>query len=123
MTTPILLIEEVANDTNQYIVFNQAIRDLESSVNDELVVDLSSGDASITNTDPFDMLRYGIFTSSGNTVAREITFSANQRIFQVQNGGSAALDVTIGSTTLSVPAGEIHRFYADGTTNGLIKID
>ena len=121
MTTPILNITEVANgQIDQYLTINEAVRILEAAANALLLVDVSSGNATVTNLTPdFDMLRYGVFRSSGNAVARSITFSANLRSFKVDNAGTFALDVIIGATTVSVPIGDMYSFYADGTTDGL----
>ena len=121
MTTPILKITEVANNqVDQYLTVNEAMRIMEAASDGFLAVDLSSADATITNAAPdFEMLRYKTFAAEGNTVARSITFSANQRSFNVDNRGSAAVDVIIGATTVSVPAGDMFAFYADGTTDGL----
>ena len=121
MTTPILKITEVANNqVDQYLTVNEAMRIMESAGDGFLVVDLSSVDANITNVAPdFEMLRYKTFAAEGNTVARSITFSANKRGFNVDNRGSAALNVIIGSTTVSIPAGDMYSLYADGTTDGL----
>lgn len=123
MTTPILEIPEVAQgQVNQYLTINEAIRILEASVNANLAVDLTSGDATVTNLTPdFEMLRYGVFIAQNNTVSRTITFSANQRVFIVNNAGTFDLNVTIGSTTVVVPVGETYRFFADGTADGLIR--
>ena len=121
MTTPILKITEIANNqVDQYLTVNEAMRIMEAASDGFLVVDLSSADATITNVAPnFEMLRYKTFTAEGNTVARSITLSANQRSFNVDNRGSAALDVIIGSTTVSIPAGDMYSLYADGTADGL----
>jgi hypothetical protein len=121
MTTPILKITEIANNqVDQYLTVNEAMRIMEAASDGFLSVDLSSADATITNVAPnFEMLRYKTFTAEGNTVARSITLSANQRSFNVDNRGSAALDVIIGSTTVSIPAGDMYSLYADGTADGL----
>ena len=121
MTTPILNITEVANgQVDQYLTINEAVRNLEAAANASLTVDVSVSNAAVTNLVPdFDMLRYGVFRSSGNAVARSITFSANLRSFKVHNSGTFALDVIIGATTVSVPVGDLYSFYADGTTDGL----
>jgi len=121
MTTPILKITEIANNqVDQYLTVNEAMRIIEAASDGFRAVDLSSANATITNVAPdFEMLRYKTFAAEGNTVARSITFSANQRSFNVDNRGSAALDVIIGSTTVSIPAGDMYSLYADGTADGL----
>lgn len=121
MTTPILLITELANNQiDQYLTVNEAVRILEAASDGFLAVDLTAADATITNLAPdYKMLRYQVFRTTGNTVARSLTFSANQRSFKVDNAGTFALDVTIGATTVSVPAGALYSLYADGTVDGL----
>ena len=121
MTTPILQITEVANgQIDQYLTINEAVRILEAASDGFLPVDLVAGNALITNLAPdFEMLRHQVFRAENNTVARSITFSANERSFKVDNTGTAALDVILGATTISVPAGDLYAFYADGTVDGL----
>lgn len=124
MTTPILSITEVANNqVNQYLTVNEAIRALESSANAFVTVDLSAGDATISNADPdYFFSRNVLFKSSGNSVARVLTIPAITRLFAVLNGGSATLTVKRGTSEYSVSAAHAILFYADGTTNGLIAI-
>lgn len=125
MTTPILKITEVSNgQIDQYLTVNEAIRIMEAASNDVLEIDLSSGNKAVTNLAPnYEMLRYFMFSCSGNTVAREVTFSGNKRNFSVLNGGTVGLSVTIGTTTITVPAGDAYLFYCDGTANNLTRIE
>lgn len=117
------LLEMQSGQTNLYLVSNEGITNLERAANDVLEVDLSAGDDSVSNAAPdYEMLRYAVFKTTGNTVARELTFSAQKRVFIVHNSGSFALDVTIGATTVSVPATTAYRFYADGTADGLVRV-
>jgi hypothetical protein len=122
--SPILQILEMqSGQVNLYLVSNDAVAALEAAANDVLAVDLSAGDGIVTNASPdYNMLRYGVFKATGNTVARSLTFSAQKRVFIVHNSGSAALDVIIGATTISVPATTAYRFYADGTVDGLVRV-
>ena len=121
MTTPILGITELSDgQVNQFSTCNSALRALEAAANDYLDIDLSSASNTLT---PGEFQSAVIFRVSGNTVSRSVTLPANKRIFVISNGGSATLDVIIGSTTLTISASKSRMFYADGTTNGLALMD
>lgn len=120
MTTPILGIPEVAtNQVNQYLTVNEAIRLLEGASNDNYSVNLAAGDVTITAT---EFNKRFMFISSGNTVARIFTVLVSKRFFAVKNGGSFALSVKLGTTTISLAAAASGLFYCDGTANGLFNI-
>lgn len=124
MTTSILNIPEVADgQINQYLTYNQALRDLEASINDFYTVDLSAGNVTLTNATPdFIFSRYAVFKSSGNSVARILTVPQSKRLFIVNNGGTADLTVKRGSVEIVIEPGGASLFYCDGTTNGMIGI-
>lgn len=121
MATPILNITELSDgQVNQFATCNTALRALESAANDYLDVDLSGANDTLTAAEFRGAV---IFRVTGNTVSRSLTLPANKRLFVISNGGSATLDVIIGSTTLTVAASKSRMFYADGTTNGLALMD
>lgn len=129
MTTPILKITEAANgQVDQYLTYNEALRAMESSTNNFYVVDMSSGDVTLTdaaNVDPalnYIFSRNQVFRTSGNTVARVLTVPQSKRLFVVQNGGSVAVTVKRGTTEFSVASGRASTFYCDATANGLVLV-
>lgn len=124
MTTPILNIAEALNgQIDQYLTYNEALRSLESSSNDIYVMDLSSGDLSITNESPtYIFSRYYVFRSSGNAVERTVTVPASKRAFTVFNDGTSPLVVKRGTAEFEVIAGSATLFITDGSLNGLIAI-
>lgn len=129
MTTPILKITEAANgQVDQYLTYNEALRALESSTNNFYVVDMSTGDVTMTdaaNADPalnYIFSRNQVFRTSGNTVARVLTVPQSKRLFVVQNGGTFALTVKRGTSEISLAATLAAIFYCDGTANGLVAI-
>ena len=125
MTTPILNITEVANNqVNQYLTVNEALRALESSFNEIINVDLSSGDVTLTNTSPdYVFSRNSVFRATGNSVPRVLTVPASSKgLFIVWNSGTEDLIVKRGLTEITVPDSSSSLFYADGTANGLIGI-
>lgn len=121
MTTPILEIPEVqSGQVNQYLIYNMALRALEASQNDVLTVSLASASATVAAA---DLVRHFMFVGSGHTVARTLTFPNKKRQFAVRNAGTGAVTVKIGTTEVSVPAGSAYLFYADGTANGLFRVE
>jgi len=119
MTTTILGITEVSDgQINQYITYNEALRDIEASTNDFFAVDLTTGDAVLTS-DQFN--RAFLFKASGNAVPRSITVPQSKRSFAVFNGGSSDLTVIRGSTNHTLSDGTGGSFSTDGTTDGLIN--
>jgi len=120
MATPILNIAECASgQVDQFAVYNEALRSLEKATQDFLEVDLASANATLTLA---NFRAYFLFRIKNNTVARDFTLQVNKRFFAVQNTGSATLSIKLGSTTLTLAAGASAMYYADGTTNGLIKL-
>lgn len=121
MTTPILGIPELADgQINQFAVANAAIRALESASNAVLSVNLSSGDHSLTAG---EFTENFVFVTTGNSTTRTLTVQATRRVFAVLNGGSSTLNVTLGSTTLTLASNKTRLFYTDGTANGLTQLD
>lgn len=120
MTTPILGIPELTNgQVDQFAVVNEMVRGIESATQDFLVVDLTAANLTVSAV---NFKKYFMFRCSGHTVARDLTLPANKRNFAVQNTGSATLSIKLGSTTLTLAADSSAMYYADGTTNGLMKI-
>lgn len=101
---------------NKYLTSNDADNALDLAFSDLLPCDLSAGDLAVT---PAQFMRAVCFQASGNTVSRTLSFSALRGMFIVQNKGSAALTVALGTTTFSLAAAGIAFCYADGTANGL----
>lgn len=117
MATPILDITELANgQVDQYLTGNAAFRALEAAANAVAAVDMEADDAILT----LEQLRaHGLFLCHSHTVARTLTVPPLTRFFCVANGGTDDVDVTVGSTAITVSAGSMRAFFADGTTDGL----
>ncbi|GAB3099654.1 hypothetical protein G8770_03505 [Aestuariicella hydrocarbonica] len=120
MTTPILGITELADgQIDQFATANAAFRALEAAANDWTAVNVSAGDAAVSDA---DMKTYQVFSVSGHTANQAVTFGANKRVFQVYNASDTyTTNVTIGATVISVPAETLYKFWADGTTDGLVR--
>jgi hypothetical protein len=119
--SPILGITLLANSqVNQFALVNEAIETLEASSNDSLSIDLSAGNSTLTAP---QFSGHFLFQTTGNAVSRTLTVPDDKRLFAVHNGGSATLNVTRGTTTLTVAASKSRLFYTDGTANGLVLLD
>lgn len=120
MTSPILRIPEAADgEINQYLRLNEAIRLLESAGNDFAVIDLSSGNATLTESQ--SVRNFAIFVV-GNSVPRVLTVRQAKRFFLVRNSGSSNLMVKLGSTELGLAANSASIFFSDGNANGLFLV-
>jgi hypothetical protein len=120
MTTPILNITEISgNQLNQYITANEAFRALEASTNQVLEVDLSGSDVTLTEA---QFTGAYVFVGTGHTLTRALILPASKRAFVVRNAGTQSIIVTLGSSTVIVPASESFLLMTDGTANGLFNI-
>lgn len=120
MTTPILGITELFDgQIDQFSTVNTALRMLEASQNDVHEVDLSSADGSVTLA---ELQQHYMIVGSGHTVPRTLTVPEAKRQFAVRNTGTDTLTVSIGTTDVVVPADTAYLLYADGTANGLVRV-
>lgn len=102
--------------TSKETTINAVFAEIEASIAGVLVVDCSAGNGAVSAT---QAKRNSVVRIAGNTVARTVTFSPTKRLLTVKNTGSAAVTLTVGSTTSSLGAGAATVMYMDGTTNGL----
>lgn len=136
----ILSIPQLTSGQAQaFTTVNNAIAALEQSANAALTIDMSAANKTLSVT---EMTRHGLLRTTGNAVARTLTFPARtveppdslspytRRIVAVQNGGSATLTVTVNvgaPTSVSLSAGEAAILYveassaADGSVTKLLS--
>ena len=112
---------QVAAAQNQKeVTINDAVGRLDAAVTEDLSVDFTSGDVTLTDTQFQSNVK---FTAANLSVARDLTVPVIKHLFIVDNvAGTAALGVARGATSISVPAGDNGLFHTDGTTDGLIQI-
>lgn len=111
--SPILGLPQVAPSQNQKEqVVNTAILMLETALNDSTHYDMSFGDVTMLTS---EMTGFFLHIADGHVVAQTLNIPARKRIFAVQNAGDAALFVTMGGSTLTVPSGMVHLIHSDGT--------
>jgi hypothetical protein len=120
MATPNLNITHIAAaQTQKEVTANAAFDGLDKALCDQLAVDFTSGNVTLTDA----QFRSAIaFRATNLSVDRTLTVPAIKRLFYVNNvDGLAALTVGRGTTTVDVPIGEGRLFYTDGTSNGLFS--
>lgn len=117
---PFLLFDYIAaNQDQKEVTANDALARLSAAINDELDIDTTAGNVTITGT---QAAAHGFFKRTDSTGSRSVTFPASKRSFLFQNAGSTAVNVKVGSTSIAVATGELAGFYADGTANGLVEL-
>lgn len=109
-----------ASQNSKEVTINNADAAIESAMTEQLAIDLSAGNHTITSA---EYTRNLFFKSTGNAISRSLTFPAVKRVVLVQNGGSAVLSLIKGSTTLTLAAGGFAFYFTDGTANGIVKVD
>lgn len=126
MTTPILHLKEIPDGMEKpQLVVNEGLRVIESSANGLYIVNLASGDVTISdsaNADPaqsYVFSRYFVYRAQGHVVGRDLTVPPKLRAFVVDNAGAATVTVRVGSASVEVQAGAAAFLYVDGTANGL----
>lgn len=114
-TTPILGIQEVApTQTDKTTTMNDMIVQLEGALQDQLVVDMSAGDTTLTTQ---QYTRFQVFSCTGLTAAHALTVPLTKRVFIVKNT-SSTYDITVGGvsgTTVTVAANTASSIQCDGT--------
>lgn len=122
-TTPILGIDQVAEDQNsKHITINDAFIAIEAAANSKIVVDMSSGDVEMTET---VFVSGFVFQATGATATRLLTLpdSVNgvdaDRTIIIYNSGAYDLNVEAGSSpanTVLIPAGTSAMLHVGGDT-------
>lgn len=111
------------SDTNKYVLFNDAMVKLEDSINRALIVDMTAGNVTLTES---QLLNYGIIkVSTGasayiltipNTVGSSPAYATNRVLVIRNDGATSSLTVShTGGNTVTVAQGYAVTVYADGT--------
>jgi hypothetical protein len=93
--SPILAIPLVApTQADKTTTLNDMILDIEGAANDQLAVDMSAGNVTVS---ALQFTRFNVFVCSGLTAPRDLIVPLTKRVFAVRN--SSAFDVTVRGTT------------------------
>jgi hypothetical protein len=111
--SPLLSIPLTApTQTDKTTTQNDGIVQLEGALQDQISIDLSAGDVTLTTA---QYTRFQFFVCTGATVARRLINPLSKRMFVVRNASSAA--VTVGGTTgstVAIPPGNGTVLQCDG---------
>lgn len=116
---PLNLVTVSNAQTGKETTINDMTEALSQAVTSTLVCDLSAGNLALSQT---QFTRNMNFRTTGNAVARDLTTFASQRVFIVENGGTAVLSIKRGTTTLALAAGAKGLYVQDGTANDLREV-
>lgn len=107
---------------SKYQTVNDALEQIDAYITEDMVVDLTSGNVTLSNA---DYLSNVIFLLQNATVAsRSVTLAQKKRfvILRSSTGTTQIIDIKRGTTTLTLSVGESAFFYTDGSANGLVKL-
>jgi hypothetical protein len=111
--SPILSIPLTApTQTDKTTTMNDGIVQLESALQDQLTLDFSTGDITLTT---LQYTRFQFFVCTAVTAARRLINPLTKRMFVVRNAGTNP--VTVGGTTgstVTIPAGNGTVLQCDG---------
>jgi hypothetical protein len=114
------LVPLVTGQASPETTANDKGGELDSFLTESLTVSVTAGNATVTAA---NYRRYRKYRITGNTVAsRSVTLQAIKRQVLIDNSDAAntqAIDIKLGSTTLSLPMGKKGFYETDGTANGL----
>ncbi len=112
--TPILSIPLVApTQTDKTTTLNDAIAAIEDATQDQLAVDMSAGNVTLTAT---QFTRHAVFMCSGLTADRDLVVPLTKRVFVVRNASAHNLTVKGASgATVVIAAGDGSIIHDDGT--------
>ena len=121
--SPILQNDLMAEGDNQkYLLFNDALVNLEDAANRALDIDLSVNNVALTET---QTTRFAVVQCAGHSVARTLTIPISvgsppvttNRVLAVRNNGTAGVTVTHNNagTEIVIPVAETALLYCNGT--------
>lgn len=117
MSNNLNLDQVASNQTQKEVTINDATAQLDAAITEQYSANLTSGNLTLTSAQFRGAV---LFITTGNSVSRDLTFPAIKRsLFAIKNGGSATLNIKVGSTTLTLGAGLYSFYQTDGTTNGI----
>jgi hypothetical protein len=115
-----LNLDQLVDGQNQpEITINDALGQLDAALTENLSVDLSAGNQTISSA---NFRRYFMFAGDGHSVTRSITIPNIKRFFSVFNNGTGLINVVKGSTSLPLPQGAHALYYSSGGADVLREI-
>jgi hypothetical protein len=115
-----LNVQQVSeSQTDKEAAINAATLDLDLAMTDGFVVDLTSGNVTITAAEKEDNIYF--FLDNATTAGRTVTFGFTKRLFVVHSdiGNTQMVGVVVGSKQIDIFPGNTMIFYTDGVANML----
>lgn len=111
-----------ASQNQKEVTINNADGRLDAAFTEFSTVDLSAGNATISNA---VYQQNFLLRLDGATVAgRTVTLPTIKRLIIIESLASSteSVDIVVGTTTIAVPSEESRLIYTDGTANGAVAV-
>jgi hypothetical protein len=122
MSTNLDLEQVTENQALKEVSINTMSGELDAALTELLVVDVTAGNVSLTNSQYRRNLGFNV-TGAG-TVGRTVTLPGIKKLsmYQADSSNTQSIDIVKGSSTYTMSPGAVALLYTDGTANGLTVV-
>lgn len=122
MTGNLNVLQMTEAQSDKEIAHNTATLDLDWALTESLVVDLTSGNITVTTAQKEDNIYF--FLDNATVAGRTVTFGTSKRLFVVHSdiGNTQMIGVVVGSKTIPIFPGNTIVLYTDGAANMLWRM-
>lgn len=119
MSANLNITEWVEGQAHPEVTHNDAVASIDAAITEQFTVDMTAGDVTLTSTQFRKNIKF--FGTNVTVAGRDIIVPAIKRMFFVEanSTNTQPFNVTCGSTSIALVAGNVGVFFTDGTTNGL----
>ena len=121
MSNNLDLTQVSESQTNADAAINDKGGDIDAALTEIFTADCTTGDVTVTAAQYRRAVKISVTNVS---VPRALTLPAVKRAIIIDNvsANTDVVTITVGTTTIDLPKGDVGWFYTDGTTNGLQQI-
>lgn len=122
MSNNLGLNQVLENQANKEVTINTATGQLDAALTEQLSVDVTAGNVSLSNTDYRRNVAFKI--TGAATAGRTVTVPAIKKLsyFEADPANAEPVDVVRGTGVHTIYPGSGAMVYTDGTTNGLTVV-